>query len=172
LCPQNYIGAEHINREGGFDLSEPRYVPEFFFKKLTKGKISPNDILVVKDGATTGKTAIVTEGFPYKDVCINEHVFRIVAKDNIDSTYLFTVLFSSIGQRQINRIISGAAQKGIVLETISEILVPIPPVPIQQKIAEEVESRREKAKILRQEAKEIIQQAGEKVEKMILVGTS
>jgi type I restriction enzyme M protein len=166
------IGGEHINRDGEFDLSEPKYVPENFFKKLTKGKISPNDILVVKDGATTGKTAIVTEGFPYKDACINEHVFRIVAKDNIDPTYLFTILFSSIGQRQINRVISGAAQKGIVLETISEILVPIPPVPIQQKIAEEVESRREKAKILRQEAKEIIQQAGEKVEKMILVGTS
>jgi len=162
------IGGEHINREGGFDFSEPRFVPAFFFKKLTKAKISLGDILVVKDGATTGKTAIVDEDFPYKDACINEHVFRIATKDEIDPTYLFAILFSSIGQRQINRVISGAAQKGIVLETIGEVLIPIPPPSIQQYIAQEVKSRREKAKKLKEEAKEILAEAKEKVEKMIL----
>ena len=161
------IGGEHINREGGFDLGEPRYVPETFFERIKKDKILLNDILVVKDGATTGKTAIVTEDFPYKNACINEHVFRMVPKNDIDPTYLFTILFSNIGQRQIKRVISGAAQKGIVLETISEVLIPVPPLSVQQKIAQEVKSRREKAKKLKQEAKELLEKAKREVEELI-----
>lgn len=149
-------------------MSEPKYVPEDFFRKLTTGKISHNDILIVKDGATTGKTAIVPEDFQYKDACINEHVFRIVSDEGIIPYYLFSILFSSIGQRQIQRVISGAAQKGIVREFVEEILIPVPPLEVQQKIASVVKARREKAKMLKQEAKEIIQQAKKKVEKMIL----
>lgn len=166
------IGGEHINREGEFDLSQPRYVPGSFFNTLTKGKIQGEDVLVVKDGATTGKTAIVAEGFPYENACVNEHVFRIVAKDDIVPIYLFAVLFSTIGQRQINRVISGAAQKGIVLETISGVAIPVPPISIQQKIAQEVKSRREKAKKLKEEAKELLEKAKREVEELIEGKTS
>ncbi len=162
------IGGEHINKEGSFDLSTPKYVPKSFFEKLTSGKISVGDVLVVKDGATTGKTAIVPESFPYDEACVNEHVFRIVTNSKIHPTYLFAVLFSSVGQKQINRLISGAAQKGIVRVTIAEVLIPLPSPSIQQKIAEEVNARREKAKKLKEEAKEILAKAKEKVEKMIL----
>jgi type I restriction enzyme M protein len=161
------IGGEHINRVGEFNLSQPRYVPGSFFNTLTKGKIQVEDVLVVKDGATTGKTAIVAEGFPYENACVNEHVFRIVAKDDIVSIYLFAILFSTICQRQINRVISGAAQKGIVLETISEVVIPVPPLSVQQKIAQEVKSRLEKAKKLKEGAKELLEKAKGKVEKLI-----
>jgi len=162
------VGGEHLNKEGGFDLSKPRYVPRSFFEKLSSGKISVGDILVVKDGATTGKTAIVSEDFPFEEACINEHVFRIATNGEIDPTYLFAVLFSSIGQRQISRLISGAAQKGIVHDTIGEVLIPLPSSAIQQKIAQEVNYRIEKAKKLKGEAKEILAKAKDKVEKMIL----
>ncbi|MFQ6065862.1 MAG: N-6 DNA methylase [bacterium] len=69
------LGGEHLNSDGGFDFSNIRFVSEDYYKKQTKGKVTYNDILIVKDGATTGKVAIVRENFPYKDCLINEHLF-------------------------------------------------------------------------------------------------
>ena len=46
-----------------------------FADGMTKGKITRNDILIVKDGATTGKVSFVDNSFPYNDATINEHVF-------------------------------------------------------------------------------------------------
>ena len=53
------IGAEHLSYKGTFDFSSIKYVPEEFATQMHKGRIKKNDILIVKDGATTGKTAFV-----------------------------------------------------------------------------------------------------------------
>jgi len=57
------IGGEHLTYEGKFDFSSLRYVPEKFASRMQRGYIFPNDILIVKDSATTGKTALVDNGF-------------------------------------------------------------------------------------------------------------
>jgi len=55
-----------------------------------------------------------------------------------------------------------------VRESIKNILIPLPPFTIQQKIAEEVKLRREKAKTLTNEAKEIIIKTKGEVERIII----
>jgi len=162
------LGGEHINTNGGFDFSGIKYVPKEFFDRLTYAHLQPSDILIVKDGATTGKVAIVEEDFPYKEACINEHVFRIVPKDEIDPYYLFALLYSSLGQKQIQRLISGGAQKGIVAEAVKQIKVPVPPPQVQSRIAEEVKRRQKEAEQLRSQADKIVEEAKRKVEQMIL----
>jgi len=76
------IGGEHIDRTGGFDFTEIKYVPEDFYRKLKRGRIEFGDILLVKDGATTGKVALVTEDFPFAEATVNEHVFIPRASSN------------------------------------------------------------------------------------------
>ncbi|MXV78058.1 hypothetical protein F4001_06850, partial [Candidatus Poribacteria bacterium] len=53
------LGGEHLNSDGGFNFEKIRYVPEKYFESLNKGQINLNDIIIVKDGATTGKTSFV-----------------------------------------------------------------------------------------------------------------
>ena len=69
---------------------------------LNKGHIYPNDIIVVKDGATTGKTSFVDEDFPHKRAVVNEHLFIVRVDSKVAfPKYVFYCLFSSEGQKQI-----------------------------------------------------------------------
>jgi type I restriction enzyme S subunit len=152
------IGGEHITGSGEFDFTETRYVPEEFYRSLKRGKIRAGDILLVKDGATTGKVALVTQEFPFKDAAVNEHVFIVrPQKSRILSEYLFFFIYSTYGQAQIRRSFHGAAQGGINTQFAKDFLVPIPPIEVQRKIstilrkADWLRQRREQANQLTSE---------------------
>ena len=129
------LGGEHITSEGKFNLksNKLKYVPENYYNELKKGKIQVNDILVVKDGATTGKTAIVTEKFPFEEACINEHLFLIRTKKELKAKYLYYYFLSDLGQHQILKDFRGATIGGISREFIN-INLYIPNIEIQEKI--------------------------------------
>lgn len=109
------LGAEHLDDDGSFILSEKKlkYVSEEFFDKMEKGIIKPNDVIIVKDGATTGKVSYVDENFPFSKAAINEHVFLIRAKKSISSKYLFYYLFSDEGKSLVLNDFRGATVGGI-----------------------------------------------------------
>src|SRR5213594_2022726 len=69
------VSGEHINREGEFYWDTPKHITRAFYAGMKRGRIQRGDILVVKDGATTGKTAMVRDDFPFREAVINEHVF-------------------------------------------------------------------------------------------------
>lgn len=162
------IGGEHITSEGDFNFENIRYIPKQFHENKKKSWIKPFDILIVKDGATTGKVAIVPKDFPFKECNINEHVFKIEVDYNYNPYYVFSYLFSSLGQKQINRLISGAAQKGITRDAIESIRVISPSIEIQKNIAEEVKRRMKESERLKKEAEEVAKKAKKEVEKMIV----
>jgi hypothetical protein len=53
------FGGTHVSRDGYIDTSKAKYIPIEYHQKhlITATKI--NDLLLVKDGATTGKIAII-----------------------------------------------------------------------------------------------------------------
>src|SRR5438128_4532852 len=106
------IGGEHLNYDGKFDFSAVKYVPKQFAAKMTKGLIQTNDILVVKDGATTGKTAFVDSTFPFQNAVVNEHVFICRPTAAIEPRFLFRFLVSNEGQDRILENFKGSAQGG------------------------------------------------------------
>lgn len=120
------IGGEHLNNRGGFDFSNLRYIPEEFYGKLSKGKIEKGDILIVKDGATTGKTSFVDSNFPYEKAAINEHVFLARVNEKIISKLLYYYLFSLEGQIELKKCVTGTAQGGINLSVLEKISVKYP----------------------------------------------
>lgn len=130
------LGAEHLNNVGGFDLSNGKYIPLAFYKKLTKGILVENDILIVKDGATTGKTSFVDDSFPYEDAAINEHVFKLVVdRGKIFPKYCFYYLFSDQGKNQILSDFRGATVGGISKDILNKVEIPLPNLATQQRIA-------------------------------------
>ncbi len=130
------LGGEHIGKDGKviWNINQ-KYIPEGFYNELKQGKVRIGDILIVKDGATTGKTAFVDEMLN-KKVAVNEHVFIVRTKENNDflNKYLFYILFSKIGQRQIKQIFHGMIG-GIKRSDVESIKVPKLEIKEQQKIA-------------------------------------
>jgi len=92
------IGAESITRIGEFDYSKTKFVPEEYFVKMRRGIIKDRDVLIYKDGGQPGRfdvrISMFGGGFPFETACLNEHVFRLQAKNPGYQNYLY-LWFSS-----------------------------------------------------------------------------
>lgn len=133
------IGGEHLQSNGGFKFDKLKYVPLDFASTMKKGRIQPGDILVVKDGATTGKTSYVGDDFPYADAVINEHVFLCRTNEKVESKYIFYYLWSERGRRNILEDFRGAAQGGISTNFAEKIKIPIPSRVQQRAIIDKID---------------------------------
>ncbi len=147
------IGGEHINKNGGYNFSNIKFISKEFFDSQKRGIIRQGDVLVVKDGATTGRVALVSkEKFPYNEALVNEHVFILRPKNSIiASKFLFYYLYSAEGQKKILYNFHGSAQGGINTQFVKNVEFFLSPLPTQQKIVSILE-KAEKVKELRKEA--------------------
>ena len=144
------IGGEQIDDEGNILWDKMKFIPDDFYDFLKQGRVNLGDVLLVKDGATTGKVAIV-KSLKYERVAVNEHVFIIRSKiGKITNEFLFYFLFSKFGQIQIKRRFHGLIG-GIIRSDLETILMPLPPLIEQQKITEILSTVDKKLEILKQE---------------------
>ncbi len=150
------IGGEHINKTGGFNFSNIKFISKEFYDSQKRGIIRVGDVLVVKDGATTGRVTFVSQDkFPYKKALVNEHVFILRPKSSlVTSQFLFYYLYGKDGQMKILDNFHGSAQGGINTQFVKNFTFLLPPLPTQQKIISILE-KAEKAKEWRKEADEL-----------------
>jgi type I restriction enzyme, S subunit len=134
------IGGEHLKYDGKFDFGSVKFVPEHFAAEMTKGRIQTNDILVVKDGATTGKTAFVGPTFPFTNAVVNEHVFICRPVSEVEPRFLFRFLASRSGQKRILENFKGSAQGGINQTFAPNTEIPLAPLPEQRRIVAKLEA--------------------------------
>ena len=134
------LGGEHIdNHNGRLNLSNAKYVSLSFYNNATRGKLQKNDLLICKDGALTGKVAIVREEINDQQAMINEHLFLIRCENIISQFYLFEFLYSTMGQNLLKANITGSAQGGLNSTNLRNIKIPLPPLEIQRQIVSECE---------------------------------
>ena len=132
------LGGEHIHpTTGRVDLSTPKYVPLDFYHSSTRGILQENDILLCKDGALTGKIALLREELNNENAMVNEHVFLLRCASQLKQHYIFNFLFSGNGQDLLKQNITGSAQGGLNSTNLKEIKIPLPPSQIQQQIVNE-----------------------------------
>jgi len=134
------LGGEHLNSDGGFKFGKLKFVPTSFAEKMNRGRIKENDILIVKDGATTGKTSFVKDNFPYDLAFVNEHVFICRAFPNLNSKSIFYFLFGKTGFDRIMENFTGSAQGGINQKFASNTIIPLPPATEQNRIATKLDT--------------------------------
>lgn len=99
------IGGEQISSTGYVLTEKMKYITEEHFKKMKQGVIKPDDTLLVKDGATTGKCAFYRN--EYKEATVNEHVFILRANNLILPKFLYYVIASDKFQNKIKSNIKG-----------------------------------------------------------------
>lgn len=148
------LGAEHLDGDGSIRFTKAKFIEQTFFDSMKRGLIKKNDILIVKDGATTGKVSYIDEKFPFKKAAINEHVFRLAINQNKAlPKYVFRFLASSFGKTQILSDFRGATVGGISQGFADKVFIPLPDVKEQDKIVYVLD----KADKLRQNRRKTIQ---------------
>ena len=147
------LGGEHIDNKSGYvKMQTPKYVPmEFYedFKKADKGIVRKNDILLCKDGALTGKVALVRDEFKNQSVMINEHIFLLRCQNSTTQKFLFFILHSQSGQSILKSKVTGSAQGGLNLANLKDIKIPKPDIKIQTQIVAECEKVEEQYNTIR-----------------------
>ena len=161
-----FIRVTNILNTGYIDMSDIKYIP-FDTPRIENKLVKENDILMVQCGSTTGKVAIVPKQF--ENYLANSFSFIIRSNNEILQEYLFYILNSSIIQKQIKRsqnIVS--VRPNTSKPAVENLLVPLPPLEKQNEIATHISQIRSKANVLMQQGKEILEQAKQEVERMIL----
>lgn len=161
------FGGEHINNQCEVEIKTPRYIPHEFHSLHIGTETQLNDLLLVKDGATTGKIGIVSNT-AHVGQNINEHLFLLRAKEGVNSIYLLNYLSSSFGKLQIQREITGATVTGITRDVVKRLKIILPDLAKQTEIANRITEIRSNVKRLQQEADAVVEQAKERVEQILL----
>ena len=130
-------GGENISMNGGMLYESVRMVPTNFATEMRRGVLSDRDVLINKDGANTGKSAIYRKPAGEEFATINEHLFILRCNEGIaDQEFLYHFLNSELGKSQIARVITGSAQPGLNSTFPEFVRIHLPPLPEQKKIAE------------------------------------
>jgi type I restriction enzyme S subunit len=131
------IGAESITRIGEYDFSKTKYVPREFFASMKKGLVRSWDVLLYKDGGRPGefepKVSLVGDGFPYEEMSINEHVYRLRGSDQLSQSFVYLLLASEPVKEELRRRGTGVAIPGLNSTALRTMLVLLPPRHVVQR---------------------------------------
>ena len=131
-----YVTAKNI-KLNGIDLSDISYVSKVDHEGIYS-RCNPeyNDVLYIKDGATTGIAALNTLKEPFSML---SSLALLKINSNINSYYLVVLLNFPSFYVKVRNMMGGAAITRLTLTKIKEFPIPLPPLPLQQKFAEIVE---------------------------------
>jgi type I restriction enzyme M protein len=127
-------------------------------------RLKPEDVLLTRKG-TFGTSAVIKDKVDY---IISSEIMRLRFKKGINPFFFSLINNCSFVQEQYKQKAVGAIMGSLSQEVIGTIRFPFPPPLVQEKIAQEVQLRRQRAKKLKEEAQEVLQKAKEKAEQMIL----
>ena len=122
--------------ENGFDYSDIKTIGKNDYTALVKAGCKPEigDILIIKDGNSYLKYIFSVR--KEEEIVLLSSI--AILKPNpklVDSLFLQFLLRSPNIKEQLKNYVSGAAIPRIVLKDFKQAVLPIPPLPIQQKIA-------------------------------------
>jgi type I restriction enzyme S subunit len=148
----------NICSNGSLDPDVSNYV--FIESKLNENFprtiLEFNDIVMaVRGDGSTAKRIGLVNTMNLVGANISPNLIRFKTKNKIlNPLFLFNLMISDGGQRLLEKYVTRTAKKTITAKDIKKILIPIPPLPLQQKFAqivEKVEAMHQNQKQSRQE---------------------
>lgn len=159
------LQIRNITPLGDLDLSDILMAKTSYAQEHSEAKLEADDLVVVMTGATIGKVAL----FDSKDeFYLGGDVIRMtMQKNKCVSTFVFAVLLSTIGQRQILRRVTGATNKHLSVQDLMKVKIPLTPLSIQQAMAKELQALRKRRRRLGEEADQVLEKAKHQVENIL-----
>ena len=155
------LAQKHMKRNLAIDTSAfDNYTTENLIKKSDKKFILKNSDVLISSAGEPGLTCVWTEG---SKVIPGSFVTIARFAGEIEPFYAGVFLNTIAGRLQFERDYTGSVQQYVYPVKIKEIMIPILPKPTQQKIADLVQKSHE----ARKKAKELLEEAKQKVENAI-----
>lgn len=160
-----YIEISEIDISSG-TVKNIKYVPINQAPSRAKMIIRDNDIIISTTRPSRGAIALIRTNY----LLIASTGFSVIRNisEKIQRKFLFELLKSSILLNQFDQRSSGGNYPAITQEEIGKVHIPLPPIEIQNKIANHIQNLRDEAQSLKKEAIQIFEDAKNEVEKMIL----
>lgn len=155
-----FIRVQDYNEKGIAISGSTNYIRQYLYEEFKKEhKPNAGEIIFSKDG-TVGRTFVIEKN---NDEFIVSGGILILTPRDIDNYYLALALNSLGVKSQANRKSIGAIIKHLSVEEVEKLQIPILPQFFQQKISSLIQESFKQ----RQEAKELIEEAKNKVENLI-----
>lgn len=159
-----FIRVSDIDNEGiSYDKVE-KFITTSLYENLKSFQPQQNELLYSKDG---------TIGFCLKadtsrDYIISGGILRLEFKKEVNIDFVQNILASHLLNILANRKAIGAVIKHLGVNEFLNLKIPLPPLAMQEKLVHSIQERKEKATLLKNQAKEILGAAKINVENMIL----
>jgi restriction endonuclease S subunit len=140
-------------------------LPEGMKKDLGNAFVNEDDLLISRSG-TIGIVSVVpkeADGFAFGSFMI-----KFCLNEKINNYYVSAWLNTKLQKLFIEREKIGAIQGNITIGAIESFKIPVPPISIQNKIADEIKMRIRKAEQLQKESKVEFEKAKLEVDKIII----
>lgn len=128
------VGAESIEGLGRFNFAQTKLVTRDFFAQMKRGHVSDGDVLLYKDGGRPGEyephVTMVGDGFPFREFCINEHVYRVRSAPGLPQPYLYLWLTSDSTLDEMRNRGTGVAVPGLNSTAVRELPLLVPSRPV------------------------------------------
>ncbi|GCE63901.1 putative type-1 restriction enzyme specificity protein MPN_089 [Candidatus Mycoplasma haematohominis] len=121
---------------------------EDYSRDLNKFLLKPGEVCITTSGASSGKIAFNNHE---QDFYLSSTVCKLQTKPEINPKYLYYSLLCF--QKEIHNIVRGGAVKGLPIEQLEKLKIPLPPLEIQEQISEVLNVLQELVKELETELK-------------------
>lgn len=149
------LGATHLTENGNIDLSSPVYLSRDKYEESPEIILHRNDLIFTQRGNTLGKVGLIKEDIG--EATINPCVL-ILRPTNVNPIYLDVYFIMDEVKKDMWRLNAGSAQPMITQKGISEYLLMLPPIELQEQFSTFVERV--------DQQKQVVQQSLEKLELM------
>ena len=154
----------------GIDLSDVKFITSEVHNGMLKRSQLKKDDLVFTITGRIGSVAVVPDNF---EANINQHSVRFRLKERITNTiinpnYVAAFLNSELGKSLAIREVTGGTRPALDYKALRSLPIILPPIEIQNGIVTEIKNLLTKVAELRQEADIIVDQAKERVERILL----
>lgn len=129
-----FLDAGNVTKTG-FSFNSNHFITEEKCNILHNGKMQRGDIAYTTRG-TVGNIAYFSESIPYQHIRINSGMVIIrVNKDVASAQFLYQLLKHNEYRTYFTQYCTGSAQPQLPIKNLSQIEIPLPPLPVQKKIA-------------------------------------
>jgi len=131
---------------GSCDFSDAAYISPETHAEMRRTAVKQGDVFLNITGASIGRSALYTET---REANVNQHVAILRPNDQLLPAFLTRCLISSFMQHNITTAQTGASREALNYQQIKELEIPLPPLPEQRRIVEELEAEAAKVEAVR-----------------------
>jgi restriction endonuclease S subunit len=162
------LQIRNITPWGDLDLSDILMAKTSYAQEHPEAKLEADDLIVVMTGATIGKVALFDSK---NEFYLGGDMIRMTMQENkCVPMFVFAVLLSTIGQRQIVKHTTGATNKHLSVQDLLKVKIPLAPLSIQETMAMELHALRKRRRRLGEEVNEVQEKAKQQVEDILTSG--